>query len=114
MDLETTFLWGCVVGITIVCVVGLITGLNISRRLQSNHPLKWTEFGFPRNWMSPSTEEESSQVQGQINLLLFLLSNEYKHLNDPLLNRLAILQKRCLALGLLFLVLPLIAWFRAM
>jgi hypothetical protein len=47
-------------------------------------------------------------------LLLFLLRNEHKQLNDPRLNRLAILHKCCLALVLLLFTLPLISWIRDM
>lgn len=112
MDSNSIFFLGCLGGVAVLSIVGMLTGIEISRRLQANHPLKWMEFGFPRNWMSPSLDEESSQVQGQINLLLFLLRNEHEQLNDPRLNRLAILHKCCLALVLLLMVFSSIAWLR--
>jgi hypothetical protein len=77
--------------------VSFIVGVAINTRLRRVHSDTWEALGRPGFW-------NNSGGNGFRSVKFFLLSDGYKRLSDPTLNKLAILA-RASALGLLVFVL---------
>src|SRR5262245_56251575 len=64
---------------------------QVCRQLQKQFPLKWAEID-PR-WIAPDVDEEGAQIRAQFRFLRFLVSGEYRKLEDERLAKHALLFK---------------------
>jgi hypothetical protein len=71
-------IWAC--SLLVVTLTTFIVGGAINERMKINHPDAWERLGRPSFWNnSPANSMRSTKF--------FILSRQYKLLNDPILDR---------------------------